>query len=363
MEKIKSQDQISNILQLAKNNVPEFAEVQEDEFEVKKSSIAMTNDVYFVNSPNFSVVVKVFEGGRDDRILSRYEDKVQDFIRRSDIRPYSYYFKDGISIEERLPGKLLEAKDFHKKEMLTIAAKSLGKFLNGMSGIGPLNEVNMLQDYVDNGIYSYFIKSLEKLRIEYQNIEEGKEKDTLARIIAASEAHMEELTSPEGVKFLKEINRENWIFVFGHNDFFANNLMYDEANKEFNLIDFEFACYSPLGYDIIYLNAESLFQCGEAGNFKIDYTNLWDFETIEFFFKEHILNLDLTKFGYEQDDERASWEWMKPRVWEVYKFINFFVYFWDLFKIEEWNSLGFDLADYMECRLEFGRFLDGKING
>lgn len=68
------------------------------------------------------------------------------------------------------------------------------------------------------------------------------------------------LSNTKLLEYSLSVDESNCLFFMSHNDLNMNNILYDHKREQFKLIDFEYSCFSPFGYELANTILESCFE-------------------------------------------------------------------------------------------------------
>ncbi|KAE8727813.1 putative choline kinase 1 [Hibiscus syriacus] len=202
-----------------------------EEFQVVPLKGAMTNEIFQINWPTT-------RGGLHQKVLVRvYGEGVHVFFNRDDeIRTFQCMsehgqgpkllgrFPDG-RIEEFIHARTLSAADLRDPEISSLVAAKLREFHN-LDMPGP-------KDVLLWKRLRTWLSQAKKLCSPEAAIEFGL--DALGDEINILE---------------KELSQDDQEIGFSHNDLQYGNIMMDEEIRAITLIDYEYASYNPVAYDL-----------------------------------------------------------------------------------------------------------------
>lgn len=159
-----------------------------------------------------------------------------------------------------------------------------------------------------------------------------------------------QLTSVKNMEILESINDKLYKFGICHGDLNSFNIIYNEENKQMTLLDFEYTCYNPIGYDIAYVIMSRAHSFGENG-MKFDPERWISDPLFKKILKEYLKHL-------EGDDENGDdfFDNIIECVQKCFLMINMFWSIWSTFKIREFEA-GFGWESCVESRIVTNDFL------
>jgi thiamine kinase-like enzyme len=384
------QEQKEAIADFIKTKFPSVSHIPSPNFTLKHLDEGMTNKVYLITaSPNnnestppqpqntqktqkspqtgqtaqtapFRCIYKEKPQETTMDWMRHYQARVRAYMHQNRIRPLCHFENQSVIIEECVAGRNLTLEECMEPEVQDNVMTTLADWVNSMAAIEPLNEKNILCDAIDRGLLDFIQKHLKGLKSS-KLTSELKQKnpfkfESLQSELTLAYQMLEQLNSPQLSNFLKRLNRENNIFLISHNDLFKNNVLLDPTTNKMSLIDFEYTCFNPLGYDIGYFNVEIMIVGNEDfSEFKLDLGLLFSDETLKRMISKFLERVDIGLLGVEEGDERLELGKLVKDTKEIYTLINCFVYVWCILKVGE--ETGFNLASYMKCKLELGEYL------
>uniref|UniRef100_A0A2P2MR36 Choline kinase 1 n=1 Tax=Rhizophora mucronata TaxID=61149 RepID=A0A2P2MR36_RHIMU len=199
--------------------------------ELTRLTGAFTNEVYQINWPTKN-------GDPSQKILLRvYGDGIEVFFNRdNEIRTFEYMSRHGHGprllcrfpngrLEEFIHARTLSAADLRKHETAVLVAAKLREFHN-LDMPGPRNVLlwNRIRDWIRVAKSICSPRDAEEFRL----------------CVIKEEVNMLE----------KQLSQDHQEIGFCHNDLQYGNLMLDEETRTITIIDYEFAGYNPVAYDI-----------------------------------------------------------------------------------------------------------------
>ncbi|XP_038896149.1 probable choline kinase 1 isoform X2 [Benincasa hispida] len=257
-------------------------EDMEEGLQVSRLTGAMTNEVYQMKWSSKT-------GAQPRKVLVRmYGEGVEIFFNRDDeIRTFECLSKHGYGprllgqfsdgrIEEFIHARTLSASDLREPKISARIASKLREFHN-LDMPGPKTVV--LWDRIRNWL------------------SEAK------RLISPSE--VEEFcleTLDEEIDLLqREISKDSQPIGFCHNDLQYGNIMMDEDTSSITLIDYEYASYNPIAYDIANHFCEMTADYHSETPHILDYTSYPDLEERKRFVRAY-----LTLSGEKHTEEEVE---------------------------------------------------------
>ncbi|KAF3434230.1 hypothetical protein FNV43_RR25333 [Rhamnella rubrinervis] len=292
--------------------------------QVNRLKGAMTNQVFQIKWPT-----KTNEASR--KVLVRiYGEGVEVFFDRNDeIRTFEYMSKHGQGprllgrfpngrIEEFIRARTLSASDFHDPDISSLIAIKLKEF-HDLDMPGPKNVC--LWDRLRN----WFTAA--------------------KRLATAEEAKAFQLDAiREEISLLeKELSAPHQRIGFCHNDLQYGNIMIDEE-KSITIIDYEYASYNPIAYDI------ANHFCEMAADYHTDTPHVLDFSKYPGLQeRQRFVQTYLNSSGNLHSDMEVE-----RLVQDVEKYTLASHLVWGLWGIisEHVNEIDFDYMEYARQRLE-----------
>lgn len=322
------------LLSLATN----WGDVIEDTeaFQVIPLKGAMTNEVYQINWPATAAAKPGGEFRR--KVLVRvYGEGVEIFFNRDDeIKTFECMsthgqgpkllgrFKDG-RVEEFIHAMTLSAGDLRDREISALIAAKMREF-HSLDMPGPKN-VHLWQR----------LRTWLGLAKKLYSPEEAKE---LQLDILEEEIKLLE----------KELPRNDQEIGFCHNDLQYGNIMMDEQTRVLTVIDYEYASYNPVAYDI------ANHFCEMAANYHTEMPHVLDYSIYpDLDERRRFIRTYLMSSGNEPSD--AEVEQLVDDV-EKYTLANHI--FWGLWGIISGhvNKIDFDYMEY--ARQRFAQYRSRK---
>ncbi|XP_039041878.1 probable choline kinase 1 [Hibiscus syriacus] len=202
-----------------------------EEFDVIPLKGAMTNEV-------FQIIWPKNHGDRHLKVLVRiYGEGVELFFNRNDeIRTFEYMSNHGQGprllgrfpngrIEEFIHARALSAADLRDPEISSLIAAKLREFHN-LDMPGPKNVLlwEQLRTWLSQAKKICSLRTTKEFRLDILG---------------------------EEISFLeKELTKGCQEIGFCHNDLQYGNIMMDEETRAITLIDYEYASYNPVAYDL-----------------------------------------------------------------------------------------------------------------
>ncbi|PKA64500.1 choline/ethanolamine kinase [Apostasia shenzhenica] len=298
------------------------------ELEVVPLKGAMTNEVFQIN---WRAEGKG-EGGRERTVLVRiYGEGVDVFFDREDeIRTFEFISKHGQGpcllgrfhngrVEEFIHARTLSASDLREAEITALIASKLWEFHN-------LDMPNPKQVHLWGRLRNWL-----KGAQSFCSSEEAKEfqLETLEDEISALE---------------NSLSGGDQRIGFCHNDLQYGNIMMDEKTRQITIIDYEYASFNPVAYDI------ANHFCEMAANYHtdtphvLDYSQYPDLEERKRFIKLYL----------KSSVEEPSTEELENLIQLVEKYTLASHLVWGLWGIisEHVNDIDFDYIEYARQRFE-----------
>ncbi|CAM8949100.1 unnamed protein product [Rhodiola kirilowii] len=286
---------------------------------------AMTNEVYQIKWPtnNEDVSRKV--------LLRMYGEGVDIFFDRSDeIQMFEFMSRKGQGprllgrfrngrLEEFIHARTLSASDLHDPEISSLIATKLREFHDlDMPGTREVILWNRLRKWLGDA----------------KRLCSEKESD---------QYHLNDLD--EEITLLeKMMSNDQQRIGLCHNDLQYGNIMMDETTKSITFIDYEYASYGPIAYDI------ANHFCEMAADYHTDTPHILDFNkypSLED--RQNFLRAYLSSAGYQPTDAE-----LRKLLEEVEKYTFVSHIFWGLWGMisAHVNDIDFDYKEYARQRFE-----------
>ncbi|KAF3953658.1 hypothetical protein CMV_020919 [Castanea mollissima] len=312
----------------AKEILKSLASEWEDVLDVNELQViqlkgAMTNQVYQIKWPTKTVSRKV---------LARiYGEGVEVFFDRDDeIRTFEFMSKHGQGprllgrfpngrIEEFIHARTLSASDLHDPEISALIASKMKEF-NDLDMPGPKNV--RLWDRLRN-----WLGAAKSLALP----EEAKAfcLDTIEEDISTLE---------------KELSGAHQRIGFCHNDLQYGNIMIDEVTNSITIIDYEYASYNAVAFDI------ANHFCEMAADYHTETPHILDFSKYPGLEdRQRFVRIYLSSSGDEPSDTEVE-----QLLQDVEKFTLASHLVWGLWGIisEHVNEIDFDYMEYARQRFQ-----------
>ncbi|XP_022143626.1 probable choline kinase 1 isoform X1 [Momordica charantia] len=302
-------------------------EESEESVEVRRLTGAMTNEVYQIKWKN-----PKSSGAEDRKVVVRvYGEGVEVFFNRDDeIRTFEWLSKLGHGprllaqfshgrVEEFIHARTLSATDLRDSKISALIASKLREFHN-LEMPAPKNVV--LWD-----------------RMRYW-LSEAKR---LSSPIDVEEFWLE--TLEEEINMLqRELSKDSQLIGFCHNDLQYGNIMMDQHTSSITLIDYEYASYNPIAYDIANHFCEMAADYHSETPHILDYTSYPDLKERKQFVRAY-----LTSTGRKANEEEVE-----EVVEEAEKYTLPNHLFWGLWGIISGhiNKIDFDYFEYARQRFD-----------
>ncbi|XP_047307342.1 probable choline kinase 2 [Impatiens glandulifera] len=327
------------LMKLLLNLASKWGEILDEKtMKVSHLSGAMTNEVYRISWPmktenlSRSVLVRIYGEGVD--LFFNREDEIRTFecMSKHGQGPHLLGRFSVGRVEEFIHARTLSAGDLRDSEISALIAAKLREF-HGLDMPGSKKVI--LWGRMRNWL------SVAKNLCSAEHAKEFS-LDTLE----------EEILNLE-----KELSTENQEIGFCHNDLQYGNVMIDEETKSITLIDYEYASYNPVAYDI------ANHFCEMAANYHTD--------------TPHILNYDLypsleerrrfvqAYLNYPDNDDEEKSELVEELVKDVEKFTVANHVFWGLWGIisASVSNIEFDFMEYARQRFRQYRLRKHQLLG
>ncbi|KAM7266428.1 hypothetical protein ACFE04_004325 [Oxalis oulophora] len=303
--------------------------------QVIQLSGAMTNEVFQINWPTIKgddlhrkVLVRVYGKGVD--LFFNREDEIKTFecMSKHGQGPRLLgRFPNG-RVEEFIHARTLSAADLRNPEISALIATKLREF-HGLEMPGPKKVV--LWGRMRNWLKEARVQCAPKIEKEFQL-------DTLEKEISMLEKH---------------VYREDQEIGFCHNDLQYGNIMIDEETNAITIIDYEYASYNPVAYDIANHFCEMAADYHSETPHILDYSKYPELEERKRFIKVY-----LNCAGKEEKEEEVE-----QLVNDVEKYTLANHLFWSLWGIisNYVNNIEFDYIEYARQRLNRYWFVKSQV--
>lgn len=242
----------SALIPLVKSHVPETENLDSnDDLNLEKINQGLNNHVFTAQLKNANnevlqlIVKKITKKDESEQDPATvYYPHVREHIKKKDYGPKVYYEDADWVIEAKALGKTLGVDDMMDEEVCKTIVRKAADYTNCLNDIdfALLNKQNIYVDLLVRGI-------LNKIDDEIKLISEEKSPE-LAQLVNTM---VDFLRNDEIHEIINSINDVNYMFVLGHGDLNAFNILIDDESGDMTLLDFENSCYLPIGYDIAYL--------------------------------------------------------------------------------------------------------------
>ncbi|OVA08126.1 Choline/Ethanolamine kinase [Macleaya cordata] len=297
---------------------------------------AMTNEVFQINWASN-------KGELPQKVLVRiYGEGVDVFFDRDiEIRTFECMSKHGQGprllgrfsngrIEEFIHARTLSARDLRDTEVSSLIAAKLREF-HDLQMPGPRNVVlwNRLRNWLS----------------------------AAKRLCSQEEAKVFLLdTMEEEISILeKEITGENQLIGFCHNDLQYGNIMIDEDTNLVTIIDYEYASYNPVAYDL------ANHFCEMAADYHSESPHILDFDKYPGLEeRKRFVHVYLSSSGNEPSDVDVE-----ELIQDVEKYTLASHLVWGLWGIisEHVNEIDFDYMEYAKQRFQQYQLRKAKLMG
>ncbi|XP_074280562.1 putative choline kinase 2 [Silene latifolia] len=285
---------------------------------------AMTNQVYQIKWPTRA-------GEMSRKVLVRiYGEGVDVFFNREDeIRTFECMSKHGQGprllgrfstgrIEEFIRARTLSASDLRDPDISTLIAAKLKEFHDlDMPGPKNIKLWDRLRDWLNQA-----------KRMSSPEEAEAFHLDTLGEQIAELERKLS----------------KNQLIGFCHNDLQYGNIMIDEQTKSITIIDYEYASYNPVAFDIANHFCEMAADYHTEAPHKLDYCKYPGLQERRRFICRY-----LSSSGQQPSDHQVE-----QLLQDVEKYTLATHLFWGLWGIisEHVNEIDFDYLEYGRQRFQ-----------
>jgi choline/ethanolamine kinase len=321
-------DELNKVLQ---SLASEWGDVEHDmrNLQVIPLTGAMTNEVYQINWPtttkgnggdlNRKVLLRVYGRGVD--LFFNREDEIKTFecMSKHGQGPRLLgRFPDG-RVEEFIHARTLSAEDLRNPEISALIAAKLREF-HCLEMPGPRNVV--LWGRMRNWLREANSLCSPKIKKEFGL-------DTLDKEIDMLE---------------EELHEEHQEIGFCHNDLQYGNIMIDEETNAITIIDYEYASYNPVAYDIANHFCEMAANYHSETPHILDYTKYPGLEE-----RKRFVRVYLSSSGKEENEDEVE-----QLVNDVEKYTLPNHLFWVLWGIisECVNNIEFDYIEYARQRFK-----------
>ncbi|KAL3513966.1 hypothetical protein ACH5RR_026683 [Cinchona calisaya] len=294
-------------------------------FKVVPLKGAMTNEIFRITWPtkakdnSRTVLVRVYGEGVELFFNRDEEITTFEFMSMHGYGPRLLgQFSNG-RVEEFIYARTLSAADLRDPEISALIAAKLRDF-HELDMPGQKNVV--LWDRMRNWLSKAKSLSTPEHVKEFWLDKLGKEIDMLE----------------------KELSRDNQDIRFCHNDLQYGNIMIDEETGSITFIDYEYASYNPIAYDL------ANHFCEMVANYHTDTPHILDYSKYPGLEeRQRFIRAYLSSAGHEPSDAE-----LKQLVEDVEKYTLANHLFWGLWGIisEYVNNIDFDYMEYARQRFE-----------
>ncbi|KAM7518655.1 hypothetical protein LguiB_017617 [Lonicera macranthoides] len=314
-----------------------------DEMNLKSLNVthlsgAMTNEVYRVSWPSHikdvvrTILVRVYGEGVD--VFFNRDDEIRtfEFISMHGHGPKLLGHFPGGRVEEFIHARTLSAGDLREPEISVVIATKMREFHNlDVPGPKDVDLWDRMRNWLSKA--KNMISSKHAKEFSLENLEEE---------IAMLE---------------KELSNEYQEIGFCHNDLQYGNIMIDETTKSITIIDYEYANYNPVAYDL------ACHFCEMAANYHSEMPHIVDYSIYPGLEeRQRFVRAYLTSPGHEPSDLE-----IEKLVNDVEKYTLANHLFWCLWGILSayMNKIEFDYLEYARQRfqqywLKKPQILDGR---
>ncbi|KAJ8470921.1 hypothetical protein OPV22_025264 [Ensete ventricosum] len=298
---------------------------------------AMTNEVYQVNWPTLSkdgvsrkVLVRIYGEGVD--VFFDREDEIRTFecMSRHGQGPLLLgRFANG-RVEEFINARTLSAADLRDPEVSALIASKLKEFHNlDMPGPRKVFLWERLRNWLGQALTLCPSEEAKEFRL-----------DTLD----------EEIATLENI-----LSTEDQSTGFCHNDLQYGNIMIDEESRQVTIIDYEYASFNPVAYDL------ANHFCEMAANYHTETPHILDFNKYpDVEERKRFIQIYLTTSGESLKDTEV--EKMLQAI-EKYALASHLL--WGLWGVisEHVNEIDFEYMDYARQRFQQYWLMKPKLLG
>ena len=350
----------SELIQLICQHVPNYSEIDPSEITVERAKEGMGNLVYRVKTANEDhpnlVVKKFLSAGEDAVKINIYEREVLQHLIKVEYGAKIYFssHEKGYEIQECRPGSCLNPALFKDEKLMAELVQEIARFEEKMNTIsnepnGSLNTKNQVLDILDHGIDTSLRNEYKRL-IELDRIDEGV-KQRLTQI-------MEIFDSEDTRRILDEASRDNYPFIMSHADLNIFNILFDEKSTKFTLLDFEYSCFNPIGYDLAYFIMGVIHNFGHPeAYFRPE--NFPDEEKLGKLVDAYLAgfeNLQKLLTGFDANNGKKI---VLDSIKRSCILVNVFWIIWSMFKIDDPNA-PFNWNFYLQSRIDQHNFIIDK---
>lgn len=318
-------EELKKLLRAVASEWGDKIEDMEEDLQVSRLTGAMTNEVYQMKWSSKT-------GAQARKVLVRmYGEGVEVFFNRDDeIRTFECLSKHGHGprllgqfsdgrIEEFIHARTLSASDLREPKISALVASKLREFHN-LDMPGPKTVV--LWDRIRNWL------------------SEAKRLCSPSKV----EEFCLEILDEEIDLLQRELSKHSQPVGFCHNDLQYGNIMMDEDTSSITLIDYEYASYNPIAYDIANHFCEMTADYHSETPHILDYTSYPDLEERKRFVRAY-----LTSSGENHTEEEVE---QLVEDAEKYTLANHL--FWGLWGIISGhiNKIDFDYFEYAKQRFD-----------
>lgn len=293
------------------------------------------------------------------KVLTAFEDDVRAYMHQVGYGPHKYYEDCQILIEECFSGKPMVFSEIRNFKLLQKLMPVFAEFHSRLQGIPRMNSKTLFAQSLDKGIMKRIKHHLEYCKkLHFSHFADLQAFERNEKEVIVLKKIIDFLSNTKLLEYTLEMDQTNSVFVMSHNDLNMNNILYDHSRETFKLIDFEYSCFSPFGYELANTILESCFEFNKAKNaYQINHSVFLDDSKLKNLLELYVEALDKEKMGIDPKDPRLDPVKLVADVKKFYTVVNNCWLIWCCLKVND-PLVEFDLASYSECRLEVGNHLE-----
>ena len=356
----KNAQQKKELVELISRHVPEIAKVDDAAITVKRITEGMSNLVYKVlteGEGDLDFIVKKFLKNPEDEDhvkINFYDREVMKRMIEIGYGAKIYYssLEEGYEVQQMIPGKVFSPELLEDEKVMGLLIAELALFHETLIDIrekAELNTKNLVLDMIEKGVEP-------KFRAEFNRL---LTMDKIGDDIKADLKHILEIFESEQTKKILEVSsRENFPFIFSHNDVNIFNIFYDEEKQNVTLLDFEYACFSAIGHDLAYLISGSVHNFGHPeAYFRPE--KFPDEQKLDKMVDSYLGSFKDLKKVFEGFDLDKAKEIVLESLKSSFIVVNVFWIFWSMFMIDNPHA-PFNWHLYLQSRIDLHNFIIQK---
>jgi len=225
-----------------------FKNVRAEDIKVTRME-GWSNDVYKVESPTHTIVYKKIKQKGLSGIFTRYEEKIKKIIKQNQFGPTPIFEDEDLVIEEYLEGVTLNAEDLHSHDTKLNLMEPLALYSKMDYSKEELNKKIILSEMIEKGLLDMVEREIDVL-VSTPYISRS--------LISLARKLVKEIKEDEYLERLLEKHNTTTELILCHNDFYHLNIIKQSNPGKIKIIDYEYSCVNPFGWDIANLITENV---------------------------------------------------------------------------------------------------------